>query len=223
MAKRILTEQQIKEMVKNDPNTEVTGRTPVKEGIVDGGIDNPSLAELNKLPPLKRVELSDSLSSLSNDFVFFNHTMLFSKAGMDFDPLKEYQLWSGKEDAVSYILFNRPLFDGLDFPDRSGGHDRMLSFVSVEDWPAIERAIGKFTVLSRVHNYMFLCEMTKVKIPDPKQPSLTIEPYVWKMNGSEHSWGYKGYPVPRLVKLPADYEAKLLIKAISNAESNSQQ
>ena len=221
MAKPRLTDQEIKDRVKNSPDAEITGLTPVKAGVVDGGIENPKLSELVKLPPLKRVELSDSLSSLSNDFVFFNHTMLFSKAGMDFDPLKEYQLWAGKSDIISYMVFNRPLFDGLDFPDKSGGHDRVLSFVSVEHWPVIEKAIGKFTVINRASNYMFLCELTKVKIPDPKQPSLTIEPYVWKMNGSDHSWGYKGYPVPRLVKLPADYEAKLLMKAIGNAESNS--
>jgi hypothetical protein len=220
MSDNRLSQEDIEGRIKNLPDTTLEGRVPVAEGVVDGGIENPTLEDLNKLPPLKRVELSDSLHSLSNDFVFFNHTALFSKGGLDFDPLKEYQIWADNQDLVSYVIFNRSIFSGLDYPDNSGGHDRMLSFVPIEHWHVIEKAIGKFTILNRAKGHMFLCEMVKVRIPDPKQPSLTIEPYLWKMNGSSHSWGYKGFPVPKLVKLPASYEAKYLMKVVNNEPSN---
>ena len=216
MTKKRLNQQEVEKALAGNTESLLTGRVPVEEGIVDGGIDNPSLDELKKLPALKRVEVSESISGLSNDFVFFNHTMLFSKGGMDFDPLREYQLWKGRHDVVNYVMFNRPLFSGLDFPDKTGGHDSILSFVNVEDWAVIEKALSKFTILNRAKNYLFLCEMVKIKIPDPKQPSLTIEPYVWKMYGSEASWSYAGYPVPRIIKKPADFEAKRLMKAVNN-------
>ena len=91
-----------------------------------------------------------------------------------------------------------------------------MSFVPIEHWDTIYRAIGNLTILNRAKGYMFLCEAVKVKIPDPKQPSLTIEPYLWKMKGSQQSWGYQGYPVPRALKRPADYEAMNLMKAITD-------
>lgn len=216
MTKKRLTQAEVEAVVAGNPYAELTGSVPVPEGIVDGKIDTPSMEELSKLPPLKRVELSESLSSLSNDFAFFNYTMLFSKGGMDFDPFKEYQMWKGRQDVINYAIFNRPLFDGFDFSDRSGGHDKMLAFVNMEDWAVIERALVKFTILNRKTNSLFLCEMSKVKIPDPKQPNLTIEPYVWKMYGSNVSWGYAGFPVPKIVKKPADPEAKRLMKAVNN-------
>lgn len=50
MAKPRLTDQEIKDRVKNSPDAEITGLTPVKAGVVDGGIENPKLSELVKLP-----------------------------------------------------------------------------------------------------------------------------------------------------------------------------
>ncbi len=216
MTSKGLSQSEIEKALAGNKDVELTGMTPVPEGIVDGNIEAPSMAELRNLPPIRRVELSNSISDLSSDFVFFNHTMLFSKGGMDFDPIKEYQLWKGQSDVVSYVMFDRPLFNGLDYHDRSGGHDSMLSFASLEDWAVIEKALSKFTILNRARNFLFLCELTKVRIPDPKQPSLTIEPYVWKMYGSNNSWDYTGYPVPRIVKKPADFEAKRLMKAVND-------
>jgi hypothetical protein len=216
MSEKRLNPEEVLGYMKDVTCAELTGSPPVEPGVVDAGIVNPTSQELNRLPPLKRVELSDSLSSLSNDFVFFNHTMLFSKGGLDFDPIKEYQVFANKPELVNYVVFNRPIFSGLDFPDNTGGHDFILSFVPIEHWDTIYRAIGNITILNRANGYMFLCEAVKVKIPDPKQPSLTIEPYLWKMKGSQQSWVYQGYPVPKAVKRSADYEAMNLMKAINN-------
>lgn len=210
------TQEEVKNYVSLVPNVEVTGNIPVEEGIKDVGLYAPSLEELKKMPALKRVELSDSLSSLSNDFVFFNHTMLFSKGGLDFDPLTEYQGWCGKDDVINYMVFNRRLFSNFDFHDNSGGHDKILAFTSIEHWPAIKRAIGNLTILNRSKNYMFLCEAVKVKIPDPKNPAMLIEPYVWELKGSTCSWKCQGYPVPQLVRKPASYEAIRLMRAVNN-------
>ena len=115
MNNKKLSQEEIESRLEGVPETTLEGRVPVSEGVVDGGIDNPTLEDLKKLPPLKRVELSDSLHSLSNDFVFFNHTALFSKGGLDFDPLKEYQIWADNQDLVSYVIFNRSIFRRL-FP-----------------------------------------------------------------------------------------------------------
>ena len=216
-----LSQQEIEKALAGNEDVELTGKTPVPEGILYGNIDTPSFEDFKKLPPLKRVELSDSLSSLSKDFVFFNYTMLFSKGGMDFDPFKEYQMWKGRYDVVNYVVFNRPLFNGLDFSDGSGSHDNLLAFVNVEDWAVIEKALSKFTILNKNKDYLYLCQITKVRIPDPKQPSLTIEPYVWKMYGSNVSWDYVGFPVPRLVKKPADLEARTLRALIKGSQNES--
>jgi hypothetical protein len=216
MKNQRLSQEIVESYLESIPDVELTGKVPVEEGIKDVGLDSPSMEELKKMPALKRVDLSDSLSSLSNDFVFFNHTMLFSKGGLDFDPLTEYQGWCGKDSVVNYMVFNRQIFDNFDFPDRSGGHDKLLAFTSIEHWPVIERAIGHLTILNRSKDYMFLCEAVKVKIPDPKKPTMFIEPYVWNLKGSVCSWTCSGYPVPRLVKKPADYEAKRLMRAINN-------
>jgi hypothetical protein len=216
MSDKRLSHEEVEILVSGTPDTEFVGRAPVDEGIVDGKIDSPSMSELKKLPALKRVELSDSLSSLTNDFVFFNHTMLFSKGGLDFDPLMEYQAWCGKDSAVNYMVFNRKIFNNFDFPDKSGGHDSLLAFTTVEHWPVIEKAIGSLTILNRSKDYMFLCELAKVKIPDPKNPKMFIEPYIWNLRGSICSWECSGYPVPQLIKKPANYEAKRLMRAIKN-------
>lgn len=79
MSEKRLNPEEVLGYMKDVTCAELTGSPPVEPGVVDAGIVNPTSQELNRLPPLKRVELSDSLSSLSNDFVFFNHTMLFSK------------------------------------------------------------------------------------------------------------------------------------------------
>ena len=210
------SQEEIKTYISTVPEVEITGSIPVEEGIRDVGLYSPSMAELKKMPALKRVELSDSLSSLSSDFVFFNHTMLFSKGGLDFDPLTEYQGWCGKDDVVNYMVFNRRLFSNFDFPDGSGGHDKILAFTSIEHWPTIKQAIGNLTILNRSKNYMFLCEAVKVKIPDPKNPAMLIEPYVWELKGSTCSWKCQGYPVPQLVRKPASYEAIRLMRAVNN-------
>lgn len=214
--KRRLNQEEVERHLENAHDVELTGRVPVDEGIVDGNIDTPSIVDIKKMPPLKRVELSDSISSLTNDFVFFNHTMLFSKGGLDFDPLQEYQGWCGKDNAINYVVFNRPIFHNFDFPDKSGKHDSILAFTSIEHWPVVERAIGKMTILNRPKSYMFLCEAVKVKMPDPKKPSLAIEPYVWNLKGSMYSWICSGYPVPQLIRRHADPEATRLMKAMTN-------
>lgn len=211
-----LSQEEVEKYLETVPNTELTGKIPVEEGIVDGNIDTPSLDELKKMPPMKRVDLSDSLSALTNDFVFFNHTMLFSKGGLDFDPLQEYQGWCGKDNVINYVVFDRPIFYNFDFPDKSGKHDHILAFTTIEHWPVIEKAIGKMTILNRAKNYMFLCEAVKVKIPDPKKPSLSIEPYVWNLKGSMYSWVCTGYPVPQLIRRQSDMEAARLMRALNN-------
>lgn len=216
MSGKRLSQEVVEDYMKSIPEYELIGRVPVEEGIVDGRIDTPSAEELKKMPPLKRADVSSSLSDLSSDFVFFNHTSLFSKGGLDFDPLAEYQAWCGKDDVVNILTFNRKLFSNFDFIDNSGGHDRMLAFTSIEHWPHIEKAIGKMTILNRAKNYMFLCEAVKVKIPDPKMPGKFIEPYVWDLKGSACSWICTGYPVPQLVKKPANREAIRLMRAINN-------
>ena len=221
MSEQRLTQEEVEEYIKTVPDTELTGKIPVKEGIVDGNIDTPSVEELKKMPALKRVEISDSLVSLSNDFVFFNHTMLFSRAGLDFDPLREYQGWYGKEDIVNYVMFDRPIFHNFDFADKSGKHDFLLAFTSIEHWPTIEKAIGKMTVLNRIKNYMFLCESVKVKIPDPKKPVSTIDVYVWNLMGSSCSWVCSGYPVPQLIRKAPNEEARRLLGAVNDERFKS--
>ena len=216
MSEKRMSQEIVESYLESVPEATLEGRVPVDEGIVDGGIDTPSLEELKRMPSLKRVEISDSLSSLSNDFVFFNHTMLFSKGGLDFDPLAEYQGWCGKDNVINYLMFERNLFSNFDFTDSTGGHDKMLAFTSMEHWPIIEKAIGRMTILNRSKNYMFLCEAVKVKIPDPKKPSMFIEPYVWNLKGSNCSWICSGYPMPQLQKKPANKEAIKLLKAVNN-------
>lgn len=216
MGKDRMKQSEVEALVKGNPDVVMEGRVPVKEGIHDAGLDNPSVADLKSLPPIKRLELSNSISELSEDFVFFNHTMLVSKGGMDFDPFKEFQLWSGKTECVSYVGFDRPLFGNLG-RDASLNCNNLLAFMPIEEWESAFSAVNKFTILNREKGYLYLCEAIKVKIPDPKCPGLTITPYVWRLKGSGCSWDYKGYPVPSIVKGPENAEAYLLFKALTDA------
>ena len=208
-----LDKQTILSIVGNNPDTNIEGDVPAQCGIHSGDSDL-SISELKKLPALKKVEIAHSISELSKEFVFFNHTMLFSKGGLDFDIIKEYQAWKGRDDIVNYILFNRPLFTNLNFSDGTGNHDNMLCFTSVEHWAEIESSIREFTIINRPKDYLFTCTMTKVATPDPKNPFLTINPYVWELNGSSASWGYTGWPVPRLLKKPYDTKALNLLNVM---------
>ena len=212
-AEPTLDKPTILSIIGNNPDTNIEGDVPAQRGIHLGNSDL-TISELKKLPALKKVEIAHSISELSKEFVFFNHTMLFSKGGLDFDIIREYQAWKGRYDIVNYILFNRPLFSNLDFSDGTGNHENMLCFTSVEHWAEIENTIREFTIINRPKDYLFTCTMTKVATPDPKNPFLTIHPYVWELNGSSASWGYEGWPVPRLFKKPYDTKALNLLKVM---------
>lgn len=142
-----------------------------------------SVAELNNLPPIQKVQLANRLTELSGDFVFFNHGLLFTEAGFYQDPVEEFMLKKDNYEAVFAVEYSRTLFRGLNFPG-DDTWNRVLMGCRIDLWPELYGILNNLVAVSRFSSKVYSCFMHNVYIPDPNSwhgdtASLKVDPSDW--------------------------------------------
>ena len=140
----------------------ITGKLLEKEGLHRS--EGPSSQELKNLPPIQKVQMAESLSALSGDFVFFNHGLLFTEAGFAADPVEEFMLKLDDYQAVFAVEYERPLFKGLNFVG-DGSWNKILLGCKVEVWPDLYRLLN--TLIAVGSKGVYSCFMQNAYMPDP--------------------------------------------------------
>lgn len=141
-----------------------------------------SAEEIRKLPPVKRVQMAHKLSELSSEFVFFNHGLLFTEANLTTDPVEEWMLKRDNSEAVFALIYDRPLFKGLDH-----FWNKTLYGCKIEFWPEIYNLLNGVIACCKVRQLVLSCFMHTAYIPDPNEwssdPSLcSCPPRDWGIN-----------------------------------------
>jgi hypothetical protein len=140
----------------------ITGKLLEKEGLHKS--EGLSSQELKNLPPIQKVQMAESLSALSGDFVFFNHGLLFTEAGFTADPVEEFMLKLDDYQAVFAVEYERPLFKGLNFVG-DGSWNKILLGCKVEVWPDLYRLLN--TLIAVGNKGVYSCFMQNAYMPDP--------------------------------------------------------
>jgi hypothetical protein len=159
----------------------VTGKMLEFEGVHK--TDGPSSKELSNLPPIQRVQSAERLSALSGDFIFFNHGLLFTEAGMSHDPVEEFMLKKDDYEAVFAVEYDRPLFKGLKFPG-DDTWNRVLLGCKRELWPDLYFLLNTLIAVSSVSKKIYSCFLSNVYIPDPNLwdgtlAGFKVDPKAW--------------------------------------------
>lgn len=155
----------------------------------------------------------------ANDFVFFNHGVLFTHGGFtdDTDPVGDWFSELSTRTDVFKQAFRTPMFEGLDaltFDDRVSWN-RVLCGVPKDHWPSLLEHLAGICVLNRKANTVKLVYYGQVEIYDPSyvdqhgvlQPGLpTIQCVVFCLSGNKtrHEFVRSSRLVqpPRLETLP---------------------
>jgi len=157
----------------------VTGKLLEFEGVHK--TDGPSSKELSSLPPIQRVQSAERLSELSGDFIFFNHGLLFTEAGMSHDPVEEFMLKKDNYEAVFAVEYDRPLFRGLNFA-KDSTWNRVILGCKRELWPDLYFLLNTMVVVSP--SKIYSCFLSNVYMPDPNlwdgtTNGFKVDPRVW--------------------------------------------
>lgn len=150
----------------------ITGKLLEFEGVHK--TEGPSFKELNNLPPIQKVQMAEKLSALSDDFIFFNHGLLFTEAGFTQDPVEEFMLKKDNYEAVFAIEYDRPLFKGINFPGDSTWN-RILLGCRKELWPELYFLLNTLIAISPITKKVYSCFLNNVYMPDPNQWSGTLD------------------------------------------------
>lgn len=142
------------------------GKLLLKEG--QHQAETLSGVEFRNLPPIQKVQMTEKLSALSDDFVFFTHALLFTEAKMQYDPLEELMLKKDNYDMVFSVQYNKPLFNGLVFPDGSSWN-RILLGCKKEHWLDVYTLLNTMVAVSSVDSKLYSCFMSQAFMPDPNQ------------------------------------------------------
>ena len=146
-------------------------------------VDGPSSKEFNNLPPIQKVQMAEKLSALSDDFIFFNHGLLFTETGFTQDPVEEFMLKKDDYEAVFAVEYDRPLFKGLNFPGNSTWNHILLG-CKKELWPELYFLLNTLIAVDPATKKIYSCFMNNVYIPDPNQWSgsldgFKVDPVKW--------------------------------------------
>jgi hypothetical protein len=106
-----------------------------------------------------------TLSTLSEEYVFFNHGVLFSYAALPIDPAEQYVEEHGS--LIRLVVSPSVLFDGL-----SGGNPLFLAWehalvlIPREDWEGFANAILQTAIVNKEANSFFRPYVRELTVHD---------------------------------------------------------
>lgn len=160
---------------------DIKGKLLLKEGIHSA--ETLSNVEFSNLPPIQKVQITERLSALSDEFVFFTHALLFTEIKMQYDPIEELMLKKDAYDTVFAFQYNKSLFKGLTFPDGSSWNNVLLG-CKKEHWQEVHQLLNTMVVVSPFDSKLYSCFVSKAFIPDPNAwdgslSDLDVKPKDW--------------------------------------------
>lgn len=181
----------------------ITGKLLEKEGLHKA--DGLSNQELKNLPPIQKVQMAESLSALSDDFVFFNHGLLFTEAGFTADPVEEFMLKKDNYEAVFAVEYDRPLFRGVNFVQDSSWNNILLG-CKRDLWPDLYLLLN--TLIAVGYKGVYSCFMQNAYMPDPNTWSgdtanIKVNPSKWGEICEQADKGLSGDPKYKDVVFPS--------------------
>ena len=119
------------------------------------------------LAPIRPLKLTPgmTLSTLSEEYVFFNHGVLFSYAALPIDPAEQYVEEHGS--LIRLVVSPSVLFDGL-----SGGNPLFLAWehalvlIPREDWEGFANAILQTAIVNKEANSFFRPYVRELTVHD---------------------------------------------------------
>jgi hypothetical protein len=149
------------------------------------------------IAPIKPLQVTPgmTLSTLSEEYIFFNHGVLFSYGELPMDPAEEYVAEFGS--AVKILLAPKTLFKGL-----AGGNplftawEHALVLVPKEDWEGLVTCILQTAIINRDTGTCFRPYIAELTIHDWLQSPIATEDNVvsaavFGLDGNKQFIGFK--------------------------------